>query len=279
MLRVLCATDLSPNADLSLSRAISLAAENGASLRVIHAVEGVLSETHDQAIRRQLESRCRAETPPDLHWDISLVCGHPVEAILEASRTACADLIVLGAHSRMRMRDAWFGTTASHVLRRADAPVLVVRSPVTTPYRRVVAAVDDTTVAEKVLRLAARLATSQEVIAVHAFQVPLEAYVGGRALHEEIERDHRRVVEEIVERVAPGVGSVRFHEIVRQGDVIPVIEAAVEEARPDLLVLGTRGHEGLARLLFDSIAEEALAYFELDMLLVRTGEGDVLTTL
>jgi nucleotide-binding universal stress UspA family protein len=50
----------------------------------------------------------------------------------------------------------------------------------------------------------------------------------------------------------------------------------VRQVEPDLLVLGTRGRYGLARLLRDSIAEDALAYFDMDMLIARTGECEPL---
>ena len=279
MLRVLMATDLSPNADLALSRAISVAAQHGASLRIIHVAEGAAPDDDCAPIGRRLEARCKNEAPPDLEVEVGILHGEPLPAILDAAEAFEPDLIVIGGHARMRLRDAWLGTTATQLLRRANAPVLVVRTRAAGPYRRVLAALEDSTAAEDVLRLAARLATAQEVFAVHAFNIPLEAYVGHRALYRDIEEDHRMVIEDIVERVAPSAASVHFHQLVEEGDVFRVLEHAVKEIDPDLLVLGTHGRGLLAGLMFDSIAEAALACFELDMLVLRTREGEPLSAL
>ena len=155
-------------------------------------------------------------------------------------------------------------------------PVLVVRCASLRPYRRVLAALDGTTAAEGVLRLAARVAAVQDVFAVHAFEDRAEAYAGNAFLADEVEREHREAIESVIARVGPSVASVHIHECIERGDAFRVIQAAVRQVEPDLLVLGTRGRYGLARLLRDSIAEDALAYFDMDMMIARTGECEPL---
>jgi universal stress protein E len=48
----------------------------------------------------------------------------------------------------------------------------------------------------------------------------------------------------------------------------PAIRQAIGEVRPDLLVLGTRGHGRLRRALLGSTAHEVLRHAECDVLLV-----------
>lgn len=277
MLRLLMATDLSPNSDQALSRALLLASLNGAALRVVHVEDASASSEDLIGVRQRLFERLRADAAPNVQVEVDFLTGSPAECVLADAVLFKPDMIVIGAHDRMRIRDAWLGTTATHLLRGAEAPVLVVRSKDLRPYRRILAAVDDTTAADEVLRLAGHLATATEVFAVHAFHVPYEAYVGHSRPHEDIRVDHERAIEAIVRKVAPSLATIHFETIVEPGDIMSVIGMAAKQVKPDLLLLGTQGRRGLARFLFGSIAESALAYFETDMLIVRTDEGEVLT--
>ena len=280
MLRILIATDLSPAADLALRRAIAFASANGASLRVVHVTALGTPEGERAALRERLHQRWRELAPPDLvEAGVAVPTGDPVETILAEAESYEPELIVLGAHGKMRLRDAWLGTTAERIMRGATVPVLVVRRAAGEPYRRVLAAVDDTTVAGDVLRLACRVSGATDVFAVHAFHVPFGAFVGGDQVHQEVEAEHRRAIETLVAEVAPDTGSVSLHPTLREGDSFGVIAEAVRELEPDLLVLGTHGRRGIAAALVDSVAEGALDYFDLDMMVLRTGGGESLTEL
>ena len=46
------------------------------------------------------------------------------------------------------------------------------------------------------------------------------------------------------------------------------IEGLVEQARPDLLVLGTRGFSGVKRLFLRSVAQQLMGSLDIDMLAV-----------
>lgn len=280
MLRVLIATDLSPAADLALKRAIRLSSANGASLRLVHVAPLGTPENERTALRERLHARWRELAPPDLaNAGIAVPTGDPVETILAELESYEPELIVLGAHGKMRLRDAWLGTTAERIMRRATVPVLVVRRATGEPYRRVLAAIDDTTVARDVLRLACRVSGATDIFAVHAFHVPFGAFVGGDRVNEDVEAAHRRAIESIVAEVAPSAGPVRLHPTLREGEPFGVIAQAVGELHPDLLVLGTHGRSGIAAALIDSVAEGALDYFDLDMMVLRTGGGESLTDL
>jgi nucleotide-binding universal stress UspA family protein len=54
--------------------------------------------------------------------------GDAIDEILQAAADAHADLIVLGTHGRKGLSRLFIGSVAEGVLRRATAPVLVVRS-------------------------------------------------------------------------------------------------------------------------------------------------------
>ncbi len=54
--------------------------------------------------------------------------GSPVDEILQAAKECTAELIVIGTHGRRGLERLFLGSTAEGVLRRSDAPVLVVRA-------------------------------------------------------------------------------------------------------------------------------------------------------
>jgi nucleotide-binding universal stress UspA family protein len=53
--------------------------------------------------------------------------GDPETQILELKESIGADLIVMGAYGHTRIRELILGSTTSHVLRKSDVPVLLVR--------------------------------------------------------------------------------------------------------------------------------------------------------
>jgi nucleotide-binding universal stress UspA family protein len=63
--------------------------------------------------------------------------GKPYVAILDTAAEQKSDLIVVGAHGPGALDRLRYGSTTSHVVRRASCPVLTVRQPVEerTPAR------------------------------------------------------------------------------------------------------------------------------------------------
>ena len=55
---------------------------------------------------------------------------------------------------------------------------------------------------------------------------------------------------------------------VEEGDPFEVISRAVEEMRPDLLIIGTHGRSGLLKVLLGSVTEAALRDLDVDILAV-----------
>ena len=55
---------------------------------------------------------------------------------------------------------------------------------------------------------------------------------------------------------------------VAEGDPVPVISKAVDAIGPELLVVGTHGRSGVAKMLLGSVAEQLLRTMEIDILAV-----------
>jgi nucleotide-binding universal stress UspA family protein len=140
--RILCAIDASPASTRALAYAASLAAQAGASLTAIHVVE-LLPAFEPAALRGpgtpslddELRARARAQlhevvtatVGPEAHVTEVITEGKPHQEILRHAHESRMDLIVLGAHGG-GLGLAAFGSTASHVVRAAECPVLTLKA-------------------------------------------------------------------------------------------------------------------------------------------------------
>jgi nucleotide-binding universal stress UspA family protein len=126
-------------------------------------------------------------------------------------------------------------------------PVLVARGLPAGPPRRILAAVDDSSVARRALRWAAFLGRQLDakVVALHALEpvvhAPIE--IAGVMPIEEIHDDLRvetgRWLKEEAREAGAGPEVSRCQ--VRVGDPIREIFDAIERERADLVVIGSRG--------------------------------------
>lgn len=120
MQRILVAVDDSA-AGLAATRvAVGLAAQLGASLRLVHVVA---DSPPAAALFRHLEALARAAGVEAEHVELY---GDPAHLILEQARTWPAELIVIGRGLERVVGGPYVGREARMVLEFADQPVLVV---------------------------------------------------------------------------------------------------------------------------------------------------------
>jgi nucleotide-binding universal stress UspA family protein len=141
--RILVPVDGSATSDAGLAQAINLARLTGASLRLLHVVDGVTSLMTGEgyvsgdvfAILKQAgqsvldEARMKVDAagiPVDtaLFDDLSHRLS---DRVAEQVKEWDADLIVLGTHGRRGVRRMLLGSDAEQIVRTATVPVLLVR--------------------------------------------------------------------------------------------------------------------------------------------------------
>ncbi len=120
---VLIAYDGSEESSKALRAGIALAPALGAKVTITTVAalgdEDAASETLHKAKQQALEAGVAA--------DVETLHGDPEAKILELKESVGADLIVMGAYGHTRIREFILGSTTSHVLRKSDVPVLLVR--------------------------------------------------------------------------------------------------------------------------------------------------------
>jgi nucleotide-binding universal stress UspA family protein len=130
---VLLALDLGASSVRAADEAIDLAADQGAILLILSVVppSQLPRLRHDdldsQRQRRDLATReivaraaAKGVTATSVIW-----YGEPAEAIIEATRTEHADVVVLGSRKRTNLA-RMLGSVSSHVASEANCPVVVV---------------------------------------------------------------------------------------------------------------------------------------------------------
>jgi len=142
--RILVPTDGSDTAQAGLREACKLAKDQGAQVRVIHAIEpilGVASEVYGSAYD-QITEGLRQAGVALLEHATSVARGEGVtietqlvdcagraagETVIEAARAWPADLIVCGTHGRRGLRRIVVGSDAEYIVRHTPVPILLIR--------------------------------------------------------------------------------------------------------------------------------------------------------
>jgi nucleotide-binding universal stress UspA family protein len=280
-MRILAATDFSPRSHRALRRAGLLAHARGAELALVHVVDddqpqGLVDMESREAERMLAE---QIEAMPELREVQShpmVVTGDPFDAILRTAAAPRTDLIVMGAHRKQLLRDIFVGTTIERVIRTGPYPVLMVNNEAKGPYRSVMAPVDMSEPSANAIKVAdaAGLIGEAYVTLVHAF-FPLAkgkmgmAGVSRASIDEYVASERQKAVDDLATFLAAsGFGGRGWSLRVEEGDAFQVISREVEEARPDLLLIGTHGRSGLLKVLLGSVTEEVLRSLNVDILAV-----------
>ncbi|HYL39882.1 MAG TPA: universal stress protein, partial [Candidatus Binatus sp.] len=202
------------------------------------------------------------------------------DAIVGQAREWGATLVVVGNRGHSSLASMILGSTSAEVVDHAPCPVLVARDRV---IDEVVLGVDGSPGA----RLAEHLLTDWPifrglpavVVSVAATGVPWNPGMAS-GLYDVIVESYSHDVEAAVREVADlaETAAARLRDAgvaatahVREGDAAGQLVAFARGRSRPLLVLGSRGHTGLARLLLGGVARNVLYHAAGSVLIVRQG--------
>jgi nucleotide-binding universal stress UspA family protein len=261
-IRTIVAGISQPEDDAVLVPAQELATRCGAFLHLVHA-----PEVPDMVWNA---SRAHVRTGPD----DDRVAYHPVHgppgpAIVALAKAVSADLIIVGASRGNRFSAALFGSTARAVTREAEAPVLVLRGHAPQQVSRVLIATDlsplSATAFEVGLDIVEALFPGDPALRALdvAFDDPSLAPPLRGTMFDDLAADELNTfLRARRERKSAIEPKLRF------GDPVKEITEEAGGWRADLVVLGTQGRTGAARVLIGSTADAVTAKVECSVLLV-----------
>ena len=270
-MKVLFATDGSDSALRAQNLIASIAWPTGTRLLALHVVPSFglgMTTAADaelrQAVERELEKARQAFAGAGREVNSVVKVGRPASTIVDDAREIEADLVVLGSRGHGAVVAAVLGSVAAEVVDHAPCPVLIARSDRLTG---VVLANDGSpgaSQAEAIL-LTMPFLRSLPIRVVSAWNVPLThfgdptgASVISGDLYDELVRDARTSATDVAKESAARLKSAGLTAVaqVAEGSAADAISSSAGPT--DLIVMGTRGQTGLARLLLGSVARGVL---------------------
>lgn len=291
-MRVLLAIDGSPGGEAARRVARSLQWPEGTVIDVISIVEPAVdplgaaglplapfgTETTEPAMQVMLSEAVAALEAPGRIVRRELLTGRAATVIIDEAVERRADLVIMGSRGRGPLRSMLLGSVSAEVVDHAPCPVLVVRGG---NIGRVLLAVDGSASAQAAVTFlggSSFLAGHPvEVLAVATAPVPplpvpaAAISDGAFEAYEEAIRQHRHQAEQVA---AAATESLRNDGLaarwsISQGDPAHEIIEAARAFDAGLVVLGSRGHTGLARILLGSVARNVLLHATASVLIVR----------
>jgi Universal stress protein UspA and related nucleotide-binding proteins len=295
-MRVLVAIDGSDQAAVAVDLVANIAWPAGTEIVVAEAIESGAAlfggpwPALAMVEANRLEAEVRAESDrtvhearrrlagPGLYVEAAVLRGRPATAIADRVRAMQADLIVVGSRGHGRIESMLLGSVSAELIDHAPTPVLVARGQ---QIQRVLLAWDGSSCASRAADLLRAwpifAASSVRVVSVADIEVPwwtgfpepgspelmpiyVEAADASRKQRDELALDMT------VELQAAGLNAVADR---REGDAATEILAAASASKTDLIVMGTHGRTGLARLVIGSVARNVLQHATCSVLIVR----------
>lgn len=214
----------------------------------------------------------------------SVLRGQPAEALLAWIDRHRPDVVVVGNRGASPLERTLLGSVSAALVDRSPVPVLVARRPT---LERVVVAVDGSDIAAEAIATIRRWSflAAAEIRTLSVAPMPTTPWPG--------ELRHGIADARTADRVATGYALLE-HDIiaaeaatsltaagftsqseVRAGSPAPGIVAFARELDADLVIMGSHGRTGLARLLLGSVARNVLHHASCSVLIVRRQSNPV----
>lgn len=268
----------------SLVRAIRLAKDTGAELRVVDVLSipsfvKQLFQRQDDAdeiiaseLQHNLKSMCSGKDAEGVKITTAVLRGRPfVELIREVESHGC-DLLLRDVSGDQEPGNLFFGSLDMRLMRNCKCPVWLVKPRPVVFFERILAAIDPMPEGEaeerlntRIIDLSASLADWEKgkLYVVSAWEVRGEPLLVSkmkpdafRAHKDDIAAAGRAKLKSALEKLPKPLGEkyLRF----RNGNPAEVIKDYAKEVDADLIVMGTLARVGIPGMLIGNTAESVL---------------------
>lgn len=287
---VLAVIDFSPASDEALRQAHGYARMTNSKLSVLHVVPDVMRANplfpagamEDVNVELALERRALddlAEKVKDITGrfeddaEVAIRVGAVDVSVIRYAEEHNVDVIVAGATGRTGLARIWLGSTAERIVRYAHGTVLVARA--SQASGKVLVATDLSKAAEHAVAVGVEEAKRRGA-ALHLAYVTDTTGMGWAAMASPLGAFSVPVADETMAAIRKHAeGALR--EVGGPNATIHVVEGVpkqqivmlAESVGVELLVVGTHGRTGLARMALGSVAEAVVRAAPCSVLVVR----------
>lgn len=271
---ILLATDLSSRCDRAFDRACALAMARGATLHIVTAVEGDFHEPSWRSSERQALAQMRSEVTEalggrTLSWVPVVAPGAPHKVVIDTAKHIGAEIIVTGVARNELLGRLHPGGMVEALIRKAPAPVLIVRRRSTRGYRQILVPTDYSRAAEFALVRAAAMFPDAQFTLLHGYRVPFAGFLSEEANQDEMKDLALGDQAEFIARVEAKIGqSGRVTGLIEYGSPDQLVADYVGGNAPDLMVVGAHDHSGVLGSMCVDVAGRLLMAAGCDVLVV-----------
>ena len=266
-MRAVCATDLSAASEAAIQNEACLACLARIGIEEIHIVTVVPANVHagmpgidfERRRRRALERYRDAFEGAGFGVATHVVRGTPHRRIRGIAETVRADLTIVGSRGESPLENRFIGSTARNLARTTVTPLLVhriergVEEPAVLEehlFTHVLFATDFSANAERAFETFSYLRHATERVTIVHVETPKDP-----GMDEDGGAESR--LDRLMDRLdAWGIDGTTE---LRQGDPAREILDAEAAHSPSTILVGSRGHSRLRRLLIGSVSERIVA--------------------
>jgi nucleotide-binding universal stress UspA family protein len=283
--RILLPLDGTAHDDVALAAARDLARHVRGTIVLLHVEPGAARASDSRGARRRFSELAEQLRGDGLDAAFVLDHGAPARRVAQTATDEHVDLIVVAPHHRSflaALRDP--GVTMT-LLGQAPTPLLILpvspsreRTPglLADPGALVVVPVDGSKLAEQALPVAIQFARTYARPLLLVRVVPMPALTNSGA--ESLAIDQRMAQEEEVtarhylatvrQRIGCETAAVPIQTMILYGNPVARMLRLGEDLASSLMVLGTRGHSGLARIMFGSVTAAVVRHSSIPLVVV-----------
>lgn len=295
-MRILLATDGSASADHARDLVADARWPEGTEIRIVAALDTSpalfgspwipavppdADRYEDEVVDafRDILARAAATLAgPGRTVEVELLRGTPTVAIVDEMREWKPSLTVVGSRGHGPIGTTLLGSTSSAVVDHAKMPVLVARG---RTAGKIVLAEDGSEAARAAERIVATWPLFEsaliDVVSVVDVAAPWRTGIAptmfGNAMdvYSDMITSAHETQEAIALETTDRLRSAgrRVEMKLREGDPAAEIVAAARDDGADLIVMGSRGHTGIARLVLGGVAHSVLTHAQCSVLIVR----------
>jgi hypothetical protein len=262
---ILLCTDCTEYSLGAVNEAINFARACGTSLTVLHVIEtslhgakaddklqkaqAHLDEIREEAVRQNVECKVVIEKAAEAY-----------KAIVNESVNIRADIIIMGKHGRSAFERLLMGSVTYKVIAGASCKVLVVPKDAEIKGENIVLAVDGSgfsdAAAAEALNMVLACPFVKNFLVVHAYP----------------HRDRKMEAEALLGKIratAEGKG-IQLETLAIEDDPYKAITNLSFERGTDIIIMGTHGRTGIAKLIIGSTAESVISLSKCAVLVTRS---------
>ena len=267
MEKLMVATDGSKYSESAIREAINLAKICSSNLIAVSVVKTNLEfdsvlpqfvEKAEQDAIKHLESVKAQATKEGVNCiTVVSLSEEPYEDIVRHASKNNVDMIIMGTHGKTEMKRLMMGSVTALVIGHAPCKILVLPLNAKVECKNVLIATDGSKYSEvaasEAIGIAKRCGSSLIIISVASSDAEIASAKG-----------NVNKVSEAAEKEG-----IKIKSVVANGKPYELIVETSKQERADLIVVGSHGRTGLARLLMGSVTERVIGHAEVAVLVVK----------